>query len=180
MKPLEIATFALEVHDNAVEKSFWPEDGRPWGETIALIHSELSEALEEHRAGRPRLWHMSSHGPDGQALTHGLPPSPDIKPEGWGVELADAVIRALDALAGIPALITVEQRPGLFSDSEGFPVRIAGLHHLTSRAYAPHRHGWLLDLVGACLALIGDDWPDVLRAKHAYNITRPHLHGKAY
>jgi hypothetical protein len=49
---------------------------------IALVHSELSEAVEEIRNGNPEIYW-----------------SPEGKPEGVGIELADAVIRILD-LAG--------------------------------------------------------------------------------
>jgi NTP pyrophosphatase (non-canonical NTP hydrolase) len=62
-------------------KGFW-DHNRNQGEIIALIHSELSEALE--------------------AMRHGNPPDDKI-PEFTGVEaeLADAVIRILDYGTGM-------------------------------------------------------------------------------
>jgi NTP pyrophosphatase (non-canonical NTP hydrolase) len=57
----------------------WHESPRTPGDLIALIHTELSEAFEEIRNGRPP-----------NAVTY------EGKPEGFGVELADAVIRILD------------------------------------------------------------------------------------
>lgn len=53
--------------------------GTTFGDRIALIHSELSEALEEFRAGRVDTWFQD-----------------DGKPEGVPIEMADAVIRILD------------------------------------------------------------------------------------
>jgi hypothetical protein len=47
-----INELAQKAHQNQVSKGF-VEDGKPrnFGEIIALIHSELSEALEGHREG---------------------------------------------------------------------------------------------------------------------------------
>lgn len=71
-------SLASDVHESARQKGFW-EDGveRNNGEMLALIHSEISECLEELRKGNP---------------------ADDKLPEflGTEVELADAVIRIMD------------------------------------------------------------------------------------
>jgi len=68
-----------EVYENSVKKGFWEGD-RPFSETIALCHSELSEALEEARKGKKPTEIYFENG----------------KPEGISVELADCVIRIWD------------------------------------------------------------------------------------
>lgn len=83
------------AHQTAAEKGWWDysiddsirfdeENGtyirpRSIPEQIALMHSELSEALEEVRKPDARAFYLV-----------------DNKPEGWAVELADCVIRIMD------------------------------------------------------------------------------------
>lgn len=67
-----------EIHDNAVSHGWWDEP-RNLLEIAALCHSELSEAVEEYRAGRPTVW-----------------ANEDGKPEGIATEMADCLIRILD------------------------------------------------------------------------------------
>lgn len=70
------------VWTNAHDHGWWEED-RSIGDLIALVHTELSEAFEEFRNGRaPDEVYYNLENPD--------------KPEGFGVELADAVIRIMD------------------------------------------------------------------------------------
>jgi len=72
---MDLNKFAKEVHENAISKGWW-EKAVSFPETIALCHSELSEALECYRNNQI---------------------------EEIPVELADCIIRILDyyAFAGI-------------------------------------------------------------------------------
>lgn len=67
---------ATDVHQNAVNKGWW-ETERNDGEMIALMHSELSEALEAIRHGNP----ASDHIPEFTGLEE---------------EFADVIIRIMD------------------------------------------------------------------------------------
>ena len=72
----EWGPISAAVHELAVSKGWWDGPGND-GEKIALMHSELSEALEGLRHGNP----ASEHIPEFTAVEE---------------ELADVVIRVMD------------------------------------------------------------------------------------
>lgn len=104
MTELKINDFAREVHENAVAHGWW-EDPPDFPVVAALIHSEISEALEEYRKGAPLIHgccNIEGARCEFRELceAHGeLQPSSSCKPEGLAVELADAMLRILDYLA---------------------------------------------------------------------------------
>ena len=97
------------AYANAQSKG-WHEQPRSVGEEIALIHSELSEALEEARDSRP--------------LTEVYRKGDSPKPEGFAIELADAIIRIFD-MAGKDAL----------------DLECAIAENMADNRTRPHRHG---------------------------------------
>lgn len=136
--------YAAEIHQTAVEHGFWEAD-RNFGEMIALMHSELSEALEEHRAGNPveyyqingkRVYRVTdgsgadwTTNPGGltevaQSTGEGTWTNVTAKPEGAAVELADCIIRCLDAMHSL-----------------GVDIDAVVTRKMIYNATRPHKHG---------------------------------------
>lgn len=191
IKVEDIERMKAEIHENAVAHGWW-EESRSFGEICALIHSELSEALEEYRDGKPDVYIVGEHG-----ITPITPETWDgEKPEGIAVELADAVIRILDYM-GKEGLEYCWEADDLYRDNvRGFDDKdfgdfVALCHSDISDAYI---RGFDNDdykdilseaaALSVCIRRIevwceakGLDLAQIIAIKHQYNKGRPYRHG---
>ena len=82
---MDISELQDECHKIASSKGWWDKK-RNVGESLCLIHSEVSEALEEYRKGVDlKEVYFDGNG----------------KPLGFPTELADVVIRIFDLCGGL-------------------------------------------------------------------------------
>lgn len=151
-----------EVHQNAINKG-WYDDGlvKSPGEIIALIHSEISEAYE--------------------ALIE-YPQTPSIhiingKPEGYIVELADAVLRVLDYTSYL------KYDYQIVSPDEGLVGFLLPAHCYLSKSLEHFRNNNESAAINALWQFVEltvletQDLEEAILIKMEYNKTRPHRHG---
>lgn len=109
---------AKNFYENAKAHG-WYDDNRSFGDVLALCHSELSEALEEYRNGKPNVYFIK----DGKEETD-LDKWNGEKLEGIATEMIDCIIRILD-----------------WCGSEGIDAdKITALKHEYNKS-RPYKHG---------------------------------------
>ena len=185
-----------EIHSLAIEKGWWDTD-RPLSETLMLICSEWSEAIEEARAGHPEHYYQKKPECDECMLEDESDPicvfcacPSKRKPEGVCVELIDGVIRIFDFLGYVGAEMegpgTLEEAAELEDVSDMSLCEIVhALTQLTSDIETVDVNAVesLLRCVsivsGYCIAH-GFDPELLLWEKHEYNKLRPRKHGKRF
>lgn len=131
MRPIEdldIEQLAAESFRIASEHGFHetPDDVN---EKLVLAIGELVEAQNELRDGHAidTFYYKTFHQMDGEQMVKVESPEeipPGFKPEGFGVELADAVIRILDLM-----------------QEKGLPVRALFASKMAYNETRPYKHG---------------------------------------
>ena len=177
---MNLANLQRESHAIAKAHGWWDEE-RTFGDLIALVHSELSEALEAYRDYGDTDAHWQWHDHDGKEVR---------RPEGVPFELADVVIRVADMAEHYGVDLGNPFDQPVFMERPTFGDSIAALHYLVSMTFYWHEDvgitrggSW-----EQCLRLIvtgvygmapryGIDLDAAIEAKMEYNRTRNYRHG---
>lgn len=160
----------------------WFDTERTWGEEMALLHSEASEALDAYRQwGLVDMTYKVCAEPHGHAQTeHHL-----CKPEGVGSELADVLIRLLDTCERHSLDIeqggrSVGWSERVYDTSTTFGDMINDLHtqiQFWNQQKTNVAAALIYTELRSICAAVNIDLEEEYERKYAYNQTRPYRHG---
>ena len=153
-------------HKQAVAKGFW-EEPLTFDMAMALIISEIAEALEAYRKGR-----VNPDWNDTQAVK-----------ESFEVELADAIIRIYDWCGGNKLDVSAfPEHDTKFTENEGKNFMI--LFGNVTSIYNDDAQTWSLNYLLSSLYKYAEyhniDIEKYIMWKLDYNLSRPFKHGKQF
>ena len=161
----------------------WDHEDADLPTKFALIHSEISEALEAYR--NPK-WEVTKTYADisgvgdcwieyDKAIVNSRKP---LKPEGFPSELADVVIRCADLAGAKGWRLEESPRPVVWNDRVGANLQF--LHETLDDAISYSESEAISEVVNLCFSLAGkrgiDLWHEIDH-KTKYNATRSARHG---
>lgn len=168
---------AEQIHTGNVAKGFWPDGGRNMNEAMMLVVSELSEALEAHRAGKSAdpdhvTWAIETLDLDMfTAFIRGS----------WQEELADVAIRCLDIIGHNPGLVSGQKAALRYFPVENFGENLLYICRLLCVPVEYPQRCWdALCAVEIICTQAGVPLRGLVLLKLKYNETRPVKHGKKY
>lgn len=170
-----LAQMTAEIVENNTARG-WYENCASFPEAMALLHSEVSEALEAWRK-----WGLKD-----ATLTGRIPDDVIPKPEGVGSEFADIFIRLLDDCYLFGEIdLEQENLAGFFALSDSFPANMNTLHDLISGVSEAvdlgepaHRHfADILVFLRQLCEKYGIDLQAEYARKMQFNRTRSYRHG---
>lgn len=180
-----------EIHENAVAHGWWDEK-RTEAELMLLAVSEVSEALEEYRSGRPMVYALEIDADGEPRYTEDLAAirAKNLKPEGIAIELVDCAIRCLDRIGASATEWWIKDEDLELLErgaaAKTFAQIGARVTYELSQIWEVEKFEDLVithHAIAAVFALAwvsahsGHDAEELLRLKHEYNKTRSYRHG---
>ena len=194
---MDLTELQKEAHAISRSKG-WYDTDRGFGDFIALIHSELSEALEAYRERGLESWESTTPNELFLAVVEDWDESQLCAPHGVASELADVMIRVADMAEFYGVDLSKYNMPPVGKHpNRSFGTWIMGIHWYLGAAYQAGAYQWgheealdfprgqeWVDRLGRTVqevlnmvAHYGIDLDAAIEAKMEYNKTRPYRHG---